>query len=227
MRYDFNNIKRHYFNNSEISVVVGKKFDLIQRINMADNIEGDNIVYDTESSKVFKRPNNLVLIKGSVEYRQYWDNDGDVVADDIDRYKTLSAGDKIRNGTYEQTDTSTAITDKELITKYTFGCDYDEFHSKANAWTLAAKTSVQAKEDDTRFFCFISEIDYDLKIIDIDVGQTKTINKSDGTNYIFFSANCSVGEVNIPENDLKQLTSSSLSIKNESDRPARIIKVVY
>ncbi len=88
-------------------------------------------------------------------------------------------------------------------------------------------TSIQAKEDDTRIFCFISDKSYDLKIIDIDVGQTKTINKSDGTNYIFFSTNCSVGEVNIPENDLKQLTSSSLSIKNESDRPARIIKLVY
>jgi len=227
MRYDFNNIKKHYFNNSEITINSGKKYDLIKRINMVNNVKGNNLVYDTESSKVFERPNNLILIKGSVEYRQYWDNDGDIEAADIERYKNLSAGDKIRNGTYEQTDTSTAITDKELITKYTFGCDYDEFHSKANVWTLATKTSIQAKEDDTRIFCFISDKSYDLKIIDIDVGQTKTINKSDGTNYIFFSTNCSVGEVNIPENDLKQLTSSSLAIKNESDRPARIIKVVY
>ena len=227
MRYDFNNIKKHYFNNSEITINSGKKYDLIKRINMVNNIKGNNLVYDTESSKVFERPNNLILIKGSVEYRQYWDNDGDIEAADIERYKNLSAGDKIRNGTYEQTDTSTAIADKELITKYTFGCDYDEFHSKANVWTLATMTSIQAKEDDTRIFCFISDKSYDLKIIDIDVGQTKTINKSDGTNYIFFSTNCSVGEVNIPENDLKQLTSSSLSIKNESDRPARIIKLVY
>ena len=227
MRYDFNNIKKHYFNNSEVTINVGTKFDVIERINMVDNVEGNNLVYDTESSKIFKRPNNLILIKGSVEYKQYWNNDGDIAITDIERYKTLSANDKIRSGSFTQTETADAISNKELLTTYNFGADYDEFYSKANTWALATKTSITAQEDDTRIFCFISEFDYDLKIIDIGVGQTKTINKSDGTNYIFFSTDCSVGETNISENEMKQLTSSSLSIKNESDRPARIIKIVF
>ncbi len=56
--------------------------------------------------------------------------------------------------------------------------------------------------------------------------QTKTINKSDGNNYLLFSANCSIASSNIEENELRQLKSISVSIKNESSLPARIIKVV-
>lgn len=226
MRYDFNAIKKHYFNESEITINSGNKFDLIQRINLSDNVDGDNLIYDTQSSKIFKTPNNLILLKGSVEYKQYWDNDGDITTADIDRYKDLTSNDKIRSGNYNQTPTPDAIANKELITTYNFGADYDEFSPKANGWALATKTDIMAKEDDTRLFCFISDKPYDLKIIDINVGETKTINKSDGDNYLLFSADCSIASSNIEQNELRQLKSISVSIKNESDIPARIIKLV-
>tara|TARA_B110000285_G_C15037407_1_gene570065 strand:+ start:210 stop:890 length:681 start_codon:yes stop_codon:yes gene_type:complete len=225
MRYDFNSIKKHYFNQSEISISSGNKFDLIQRINLSDNVNGDNLTFDNQSSKIFKTPNNLILLKGSVEYKQYW-NEGDIQSTDIERYKYLTNNDKIKLGSFSQTSTTDAITNNEIITTYNFGVDYDEFSPKANAWTLATKTDIMAQEDDTRLFCFISDNPYDLKIIDIDVGQTKTINKSDGDNYLLFSANCSMASSNIEENDLRKLSSISVSIKNESDRPARIIKLI-
>lgn len=226
MRYDFNAIKKHYFDQSEITINAGNKYDLIERINLSDNVDGDSLTYDSTSSKIFKTPNNLILLKGSVEYKQYWDNDGDIEEADIVRYKQLTEEDKIRAGAFTQTNTADALTNKEIVTTYNFGADYDQFHSKANGWALATKTAIMAKEDDTRLFCFISDVSYDLKIIDIDVGQSLTVNKSDGKNYIFFSTQCSIGSTTILENDVKHLTSNSVTIKNESIRPTRIVKIV-
>lgn len=227
MRYDFNLSKSHYFNKSELTVNVGNKFDLIQRTNINDNVQGSDITYDTQNSKIFKTPHHLILLKGSIQYKQYWNNINDIVSDDLERYKDLTSNDKIRLGNFSQTSTLDAIANKELITTYSFGADYDNFSLKSNTWALATPTEIMAQKDDTRLFCFISDEPYGLKIIDIDVGQTKTINKSQENEYLFFSTKCSVENTNIVENDLKQLTSNTIKIKNESDIALRIIKVSF
>ena len=46
----------------------GNKGDILLRETMEDNLEGyPEIVYDTESSKVFRRPNRLSLLQGALK----------------------------------------------------------------------------------------------------------------------------------------------------------------
>ena len=58
---------------------------------------------------------------------------------------------------------------------------------------------------------------YSGSVLDIGVGETKTINKSDNLMYLFFSQNCSISGTQINQYDIKRLNSSSVDIKNESE----------
>ena len=92
-------------------VLEGKTGDILLRETMEDNLEGyPEIVYDTESSKVFRRPNKLLLLQGALKGTVSWDND-EIQATDIERYKTF----KIKNSVFEESTTSEAIANKEYV----------------------------------------------------------------------------------------------------------------
>ena len=57
----------------EFIVLQGNVGDAIIRETMDDNVAGyPEIVYDTETSKVFKRPNKLLLLQGSQKATMSW-----------------------------------------------------------------------------------------------------------------------------------------------------------
>jgi hypothetical protein len=70
MRYDFKcespSWVHNYDNEFQITVVNGSIGDAIDRKFIADNVNSDKLTYDTQSDKVFKRPNNLILLQGAV-----------------------------------------------------------------------------------------------------------------------------------------------------------------
>ena len=63
---------------------------------------------------------------------------------------------------------------------------------------LAAKASMEATADDTRFLCTRSATDYNSKHIDIDVKDSKTITKQKEP-IMYISKRCLIGEIDIPQ----------------------------
>ena len=74
----------------EFVILKGNKGDILLRETMEDNLEGyPEIVYDTESSKVFRRPNRLSLLQGALKGTVSWEGD-EIEASDIERFKALN-----------------------------------------------------------------------------------------------------------------------------------------
>ena len=204
----------------EFIVLQGNVGDAIIRETMDDNVAGyPEIVYDTETSKVFKRPNKLLLLQGSQKATMSWGGN-EIQASDIERYKALSSND-----IFTESSTEEAIRNNEFITSYTYGVDYPTLYDARGKWALAAKASMEATADDTRFLCTRSATDYNSKHIDIDVGDTKTITKQKGTNYVYFPQRCLIGEIDIPQFSVNKLTSDSIDVTNNGEAPARVVVV--
>ena len=204
----------------EFIVLQGNVGDVIIRETMDDNVAGyPEIVYDTESSKVFRRPNRLSLLQGALKGTVSWEGD-EIEASDIERFKALN-----KNSVFKESTTSEAIANKEYIFTYTYGVDYPTLYDARGKWALAAKASMEATADDTRFLCTRSATDYNSKHIDIDVGDTKTITKQKGTNYVYFPQRCLIGEIDIPQFSVNKLTSDSIDVTNNGEAPARVVVV--
>ena len=106
---------------------------------------------------------------------------------------------------------------------YTFGNDYETLQERF-FWGLYAKYGeVKATQDNTKLVCFLSKVEgYSGSVLDIGVGETKTINKSDNLMYLFFHRIVLL-EIQISQYDIKKLNSSSVEITNESETTARIM----
>lgn len=201
-------------------VLEGKTGDIILRETIEDNMAGyPEVVYDTESSKVFKRPNKLLLLQGAFKGTISWTGD-EIQKSDIDRFKNLN-----QNSIFEESRTNDALFNKEYIITYTYGVDYPTLSDTRGKWALAAKASMEATTDNTKFLCTRTATDYDIKAIDIPIGETKTITKQQTTNYVFFPQKCSIGETEIEQFTAKKLTSDSVDITNKGDAPARVVIV--
>lgn len=204
----------------EFIVLQGNVGDAIIRETMDDNVAGyPEIVYDTETSKVFKRPNKLLLLQGSQKATMSWGGN-EIQASDIERYKALSSND-----IFTESSTEEAIRNNEFITSYTYGVDYTTLSDTKGKWVLATKASIEATSDDTRFLCTRTAADYNIKAIDIPIGETRTVAKQQTTDYLFFPQKCSIEETDIEQFSVKKLTSDSVDITNKGEAPARIALV--
>lgn len=204
----------------EFIVLQGNVGDAIIRETMDDNVAGyPEIVYDTETSKVFKRPNKLLLLQGSQKATMSWGGN-EIQASDIERYKALSSND-----IFTESSTEEAIRNNEFIASYTYGVDYTTLSDTKGKWVLATKASIEATSDDTRFLCTRTAADYNIKAIDIPIGETRTVAKQQTTDYLFFPQKCSIEETDIEQFSVKKLTSDSVDITNKGEAPARIIIV--
>jgi len=220
----------HNFDNEiQVTIVEGKIGNKITREKLEDNVDGDSLVYDSESDKVFKRPNKMICIQGSIEMNNFW-SDEDIKATDIDRLKELTADDKIKSGFYSESTTDDAITNKAFNSTYQFNCDYDVLSPMSREWALATPGTLKATSTNTRLFCMLTErSDYQIKILDILPGDLKTINKdqSKTLSYVFFSQKCSIrnGAGVCDQYSVKKLQSDTIDIRNLGDLTARIILI--
>ena len=230
MKFDFNAKDTTWIFNIDdelqTSVVEGNIDDAIERVNLEDNVNGDNLTYDTESNKIFKRPNPIICIQGALNNEMYWTTE-DITASDIDRLKTLWADDKIRSGTYTESETAEAITNKKFCTTYQFSTDYDVLSPMSIKWNLAVPGRLKAAANETRLFCMLSDrTDYEVKVLDIASNSTKVLERDQTKtlSYIFFSQECELnGSTTVGQYQVKKLTSDNVSIKNKGTITARII----
>ena len=97
-RFDFNAKDTTWIFNIDdefqTSVVEGNIGDAIERINLEDNVNGDNLSYDTESNKIFQRPNPIICIQGALDNEMYWTTE-DIKASDIERLKNCGLMTKL------------------------------------------------------------------------------------------------------------------------------------
>ena len=229
-RFDFNAKDTTWIFNIDdefqTSVVEGNIGDAIERINLEDNVNGDNLSYDTESNKIFQRPNPIICIQVALDNEMYWTTE-DIKASDIERLKTLWADDKIRSGTYTESETAEAITNKKFCTTYQFSTDYDVLSPMSIKWNLAVPGRLKAAANETRLFCMLSDrTDYEVKVLDLSLNGTKAleIDQTKTLSYVFFSQECELnGSTTVGQYQVKKLTSDSVSIKNKGTITARII----
>ena len=205
----------------EFIVLEGKTGDIVLRETMEDNQEGyPEIVYDTESSKVFRRPNRLSLIQGALKGTVSWTGD-EIEASDIDRFKALN-----KNSVFTESTTSEAIANKEYVFTYKYGADYPILYNQRGKWSLAGKATMEAMIDNTWLLCTRTMTDYNNMAIDIPAGETRTITKQQTTDYLFFHHSCSVDGETIEEQfAVKKLISDSVNITNNGEVPRRVVLI--
>lgn len=208
----------------QIVVVEGNQGDVVSRTEKSEINEIGKQTFDTESSNILKTPSVFSVLAGGVEVSLSWEDD-DVSESDIQRLNALTENDYLKNGSFTETSVEEAMANKSYKATYTFGNNYETLQDKGFSWGLYAKYGeVKATQDNTRLICFQPIVEgYYGSILDIGVGETKTINKSDNLMYLFFSQNCSISGTQINQYDIKRLNSSSVDIKNESEDTARIM----
>ena len=118
-KFEFENYWGHKVDdNLQFSLLRGDTGKVIHRDNVTENVNPDGIVYDSENSKIYKRPNHIIIVKGKLEITFNW-SVGDIVEADLNRYKTLNATDTLRQaGVVTETSTADAITNNKLVTAY-------------------------------------------------------------------------------------------------------------
>ena len=208
----------------QIVVVEGNQGDVASRTEKSEIIEIANQTFDTESANILKTPSILSIIEGGVEVSFSWDDD-DITESDIQRLNSLTENDYLKNGSFTETSVEEAMANKSYKATYTFGNNFETLQDKGFSWGLYSKYGeVKATQNNTKLVCFLPKVDgYSGSVLDIGVGETKTINKSDNLMYLFFSQNCSISGTQINQYDIKRLNSSSVDIKNESETTARIM----
>ena len=208
----------------QIVVVEGNQGDVASRTEKSEIIEIANQTFDTESANILKTPSILSIIEGGVEISFSWDDD-DITESDIQRLNSLTENDYLKNGSFTETSVEEAMANKSYKATYTFGNNFETLQDKGFSWGLYSKYGeVKATQNNTKLVCFLPKVDgYSGSVLDIGVGETKTINKSDNLMYLFFSQNCSISGTQINQYDIKRLNSSSVDIKNESETTARIM----
>ena len=231
-KFEFVNYWGHKVDETlQFSLLKGDTNNVIHRDNVTENVNPDGIVYDSENSKIYKRPNHIIIVKGKLEITFNW-SAGDIEEADLNRYKTLNATDTLRQaGVITETSTSDAITNNKLVTTYEYGKHYASLQDRSQLWNLATEGEIKALEDDTRIFCILSEngSEYNTNItsylIDIGAGETKTITQQGSENFVFFGESLSVSGTAIDTNTLKKMTSSSIAVTNDGSVTQRLILI--
>ena len=231
-KFEFVNYWGHKVDETlQFSLLKGDTNNVIHRDNVTENVNPNGIVYDSENSKIYKRPNHIIIVKGKLEITFNW-SAGDIEEADLNRYKTLNATDTLRQASViTETSTADAMTNNKLVTTYEYGNHYSSLQERSQLWNLATEGEIKATEDDTRIFCVLSEngSEYNTNIssylIDIGAGETKTITQQGSENFVFFGESLSVGGVAIDTNTLKKMTSSSIAVTNDGSVTQRLILI--
>ena len=230
--FEFTTITGHKVDETlQFALLKGDTGQVIHRDNVNENVNPDNIVYDSENSKIYKRPNHIISVKGKLEISFDWST-GDITEIDLNRYKTLNSTDTLRQaGVITETSTADALANNKLVTTYEHGNHYTSFQDRSQLWNLATKGQIKALEDDTRIFCVLSEngTEYNTNVtsylLDIAAGETKTISQQGSENFVFFGENLSVGGTNLTNNRIKKMTSDSIAVTNDGSVTQRLVLV--
>ena len=231
-KFEFENYWGHKVDETlQFSLLKGDTGKVIHRDNVTENVNPDGIVYDSENSKIYKRPNHIIIVKGKLEITFNW-SVGDILEADLNRYKGLNATDALRQaGVITETSTADAITNNKLVTTYEYGKHYASLQDRSQLWNLATEGEIKALEDDTRIFCILSQSgsEYNTNItsylLDIGAGETKTITQQGSENFVFFGESLSVSGTAIDTNTLKKMTSSSIAVTNDGSVTQRLILI--
>lgn len=164
------------------------------------------------------------ILEGSVKVRYEWQH-GDVFQDE-------------HKETYRDVVHTNSPEHARLQSTYTHGSGYMEgissMGSEATDWKdnpvlyepHCSRTEITIMEAGTRILCPIGYYKgWTFKKADVLPGTSITATKDGDDCYVFFAQNCEVDGNAVSIDTTKKLTSSSVNIKNVSDKLCRLVKI--
>ena len=140
-KYEFRCKEEHWSTNIDdeilITVVSGDIGNLLEREDITDVLDYENIVYDNEYPNIFTRTNKLSLIKGKLKTTYFLDSNPDINGNDVTKLIELGQDDKIRNGDFTEEQSDNIYT-----TTYKFGADYDVIAPNSYKYLLKTKKQI-------------------------------------------------------------------------------------
>lgn len=208
-----------------ITVLKGNTNDYIERGSFSGVVNRDIVTTDTESANVVCVPIRTIIAEGKAELSWEWETD--ISESDITRFVSLNDSDALKSSSnFSQSTVADAVSNKKFVMNVEYDPIFSELGDLQIRWQLKTNGKIKALTDNTKFLCTITNNSaYQVKILDIPVGATKTVARQGTINYLVFAQDCSVGGTTLSENTFKKLSSNSVDVKNESSKPCRIVTI--
>ena len=185
--------------------------------------EAGNALHETHPTHNFlvSTDNNYFLLEGSVKVRYEWQEGDNFQDSNIDTFIVESEKHPEHHRcTYE---TGSGYMQGTAVLGTT-PCDWKT--SPVSYEPDNSKTILEIMEDDTRILCPMQyEKGWSFLKADVSPGASIAATKSGDKCYIVFGQNCSIDDQTVTKNTVKKLTSASVTIKNESEKLCRLVKI--
>ena len=197
--------------------VIGNKF---VRENKQEHFMPETIEYHSDNSKIIKRPNNNVLLQGSIKVTYEWTEEDNIQSSDIDFLESLLSQD-----TNSHNKATISRTDNSFIFEFTYEANNPTWSSRSLDYELDCnKVIIEALSDDVKILCIYGRHEkYNFKNVDIPAGENIVANKNGDNCYLYFSQNCTVGEKSVAEDNTLKLVSNAVTITNTSSKPCQVV----
>lgn len=212
-------------NKLQIGIAQNTKIgDKLVRENYEEHVkDGEgNFVHTQVADKPYliTSSNNYFLIEGQVRVTYTWAEGDEFDLINLNEFEDIMNAVNATPDNLTRTENSIAAdyTCKEIASDWSF--------SGSRIEPNCLQASVEILTDNTVLVCPMQyQTGWTMENIDIPVGGTVTSNKVGSEEYIYFGQECSVGDTNINKHDIKQQTSASLNITNNSDGFCRLVRI--
>jgi len=208
------------FGEIQVAIMTGVSGNRIVRETKAEHFMPETIERHSDNSKIIKRPNNNMLLQGSIKVTYEWTEEDNIQSSDIDFLESLLGQDANSHNK-----ASITKTDNSFIFDFTYEANNPTWSSRSVDYELdCKKATMEATSDDTKILCIYGRYEnYDFKNVDIPAGESVVANKHGNNCYLYFSQNCAVGEKDVAEDDTLKLVSNAVTITNTSSKPCRVV----
>ena len=164
------------------------------------------------------------VLEGSVKVRYEW-KDGDVFQDEHEEtYREVVLKDSPEHTRLQSTYTHGDGFMQGISSMGTEATDWKDNPILYEPHCATAEFTIM--QDNTRLLCPMEiEKGWTFKKADVLPGTSITATKDGDDCYIFFAQNCEVDGNAVSIDTTKKLTSSSVNIKNVSDKLCRLVKI--
>lgn len=191
----------------------------------------EKIQYHPDNSKLAKRVNNYIVLKGTIKNTWTFDEEDQITSDDIAFALDIVKSDPEHSeAVITTTDNTISFTYKETYPQTTWV-------GKPFPYELACNQSKLEFLEDSVFVCFMfDENDWQQKVISLAPkideylpDQLTVATKQGSKCYLFFSEHCKINaggeEILVYQNELKELNSETVTIQNNSNNHCKVVMV--
>ena len=217
--------------NNDIQISISRATKVNQRIvreptdpntgRTKDASGNDLVTLHPDYNFLAKGDSNYFLLEGSIKVRYEWFEGDAFNSSHIETYKEVS-------GSHPEFQRGTVTYGSDFIQGIAVlgneGLDWKQ--SPVFYEPYCSKSSIEILENNTRILCPMQhEAGWSFLKADVVPGESIVATKSGDKCYIVFGQTCDVNGTTIAKNDVKKLTSDSVTITNNSSKLCRLIKI--